>query len=150
MHNECGAGDVGRMKVTRRTVLKGTAGALALATGGKRALAQDPIRVGEINSYSGLPAFTLPYRNGWRLALDQINTEGGILGRPIEVISRDDGGKPGDAITVANELLSRESVDLLMGTFFSHVGLAVSDFARQKRVFFLAAEPLSQTNDGSE
>lgn len=105
--------------------------------------AAESIRIGEINSYSGLPAFTLPYRNGWQLALDEINAKGGVLGRPLEVISRDDGGKPGDAVTAANELIARQGVVLLMGTFFSHVGLAVSDFARQRKVMFLAAEPLT-------
>lgn len=105
--------------------------------------AKDAIVIGEINSYSGLPAFTLPYRNGWQLALAEINAKGGVLGRPLQVVSRDDGGKPGDAVTAANELISREGAVLLMGTFYSHVGLAVSDFAKQRRVLFLAAEPLS-------
>ena len=93
------------------------------------ASAAEPIRIGDINSYSGLPAFTLPYRNGWQLALAEINDKGGVLGRPLEVISRDDGGNPGNALTAANELVARENVALLMGTFFSHVGLAVSEFA---------------------
>ncbi len=121
------------------------AGALAaLAPLHRRARAAQPIRVGEINSYSGgVTAFTFPYRHGWQLALDEINAAGGVLGRPIEVISRDDGGKPADAITAANELVTGERVTLLMGTFLSNVGLAVSDFARQKGVLFLAAEPLS-------
>lgn len=103
----------------------------------------EPIRIGDLNSYTSLPAFSLPYRNGWRLALEEINASGGVLGRPLEVISRDDGGKPGDAITVANELVSREGVDMLMGTLLSHVGLAVADFANQKKIVFLAAEPLT-------
>jgi branched-chain amino acid transport system substrate-binding protein len=125
----------------RRFLLAGAAVAAALSM--QPATAAEPIRIGEINSYSGLPAFTLPYRNGWQLALEQINARGGVLGRPLEVISRDDGGKPGDALTAANELVAREKVDLLMGTFFSHVGLAVADFANQKKVLFIAAEPLS-------
>ena len=105
--------------------------------------AAEPIRIGDINSYSGLPAFTLPYRSGWQLALAEINDRGGVLGRPLEVVSRDDGGNPGNALTAANELAAREHVVLLMGTFFSHVGLAVSEFAKQKKVLFIAAEPLS-------
>ena len=52
-----------------------------------------PIRVGEINSYSAIPSFTLPYRNGWAMAVEEINAAGGVLGRPLEVISRDDTGK---------------------------------------------------------
>ena len=105
--------------------------------------AAEPIKIGDLNSYTSLPAFSLPYRNGWQLALEEINAAGGVLGRPIEVVSRDDGGKPGDAVTVVNELVGREKVEVLMGTLLSHVGLAVSDVARQKGVVFLAAEPLS-------
>jgi branched-chain amino acid transport system substrate-binding protein len=130
--------------ISRRTMLAAAAAAWMLSgLPATRVVAAEPIRVGEINSYSGLPAFTLPYRQGWQLALAEINAAGGVLGRPLEVISRDDGGKPGDAVTAANELLAKERVALLMGTFFSHVGLAVADFARQKKVLFLAAEPLS-------
>lgn len=136
----------------RRTLLA-AAVTLSALWGTPQAGAAEPIRIGEVNSYSRLPAFTEPYRKGLLLAQDQINTNGGVLGRPLEVITRDDGGKPGDAITAANELLSRDQVSLLMGTFFSHVGLAVADFAQQKKVLFLAAEPLtdaliwSQGND---
>ena len=109
------------------------------------AAAAEPIKVGELNSYTRLPAFTLPYRNGWQMALDSINAAGGVLGRQIEVISKDDGGKPGDAVTVASELVTRDDVVLLFGTLLSNVGLAVSDYARQKKVPFIAAEPLTDT-----
>ncbi|WP_416045206.1 ABC transporter substrate-binding protein [Caenispirillum bisanense] len=115
--------------------------AVAVAAG--PAQAADTIKVGEINSYTALPAFTEPYKKGWELALEQINAAGGVNGAKIEVISKDDAGKPGDAVTAANELVSREGVDLLMGTFFSHIGLAVADYAKQRQVFFVAAEPLT-------
>jgi branched-chain amino acid transport system substrate-binding protein len=59
------------------------------------------------------------------------------------VVARDDGGNPGDAVRVAEELVSRERVDLLVGGFLSHIGLALTDFARQKKIFFLASEPLT-------
>ncbi len=107
--------------------------------------AAEPIKVGELNSYTRLPAFTFPYRNGWQMALDEINAAGGVLGRPLEVISKDDGGKPGDAVTVAGELIARDGVVLLFGTLLSNVGLAVSDVARQNRIPFIAAEPLSDS-----
>ena len=105
--------------------------------------AAEPIKIGDLNSYTRLPAFSLPYKKGWELALEEINASGGVLGQPLEVISRDDGGKPGDAVTVANELVNREGAKVLIGTLLSHVGLAVSDFAKQKKIVFLAAEPLS-------
>jgi len=107
------------------------------------ATAADPIRIGDMNSYTSLPAFSIPYRKGWQLAVEEINAAGGVLGRPLEVVSRDDGGKPADAVTVANELVSRERVEVLAGTLLSHVGLAVADFANQRRIVFIAAEPLT-------
>ncbi len=102
-----------------------------------------PIRVGEINSYSAIAAFTVPYRNGWQLALDELNKQGGVLGRPLEFISRDDTGKPQDALRLAGELVNEEKVDLLAGGFLSNVGLALSDFAKQQNKLFVASEPLT-------
>ena len=96
------------------------------------AMAQSEIKIGEINSYSLLPAFTDPYRKGWQLAVEEINAAGGINGKKLVVISKDDGGKPADAQTAANELVSSENVAMLAGTFLSNIGLAVSDFAKSE------------------
>src|SRR2546425_3353391 len=68
------------------------------------------IKIGELNSYKVFPAFLEPYKKGWQLALEEINRSGGVLGRQLEVVSRDDGGTPGDAVRVAEELISREQV----------------------------------------
>ena len=105
--------------------------------------AADTIKIGEIQTYSRLTSFTFPYRNGWQLALEEINKSGGVLGRQLEVISRDDAGKPGTAVTMAEELVGNEKVILIMGTYLSPVGLALTDFAAHNKVLFLAAEPLS-------
>jgi branched-chain amino acid transport system substrate-binding protein len=108
-----------------------------------RAHAQDTIKIGELNSYKSQPAFLEPYKHGIELAVDEINKSGGVLGKKIEVISRDDGGNPGDAVRVAEELVTREGVNILAGTFLSNVGLAVTEYAGKNKVFFLAAEPLT-------
>jgi len=105
--------------------------------------AADTIKIGEINTYSKLTNFTFPYRNGWHLALEEINIAGGVNGKKLEVISRDDTGKPGEAVKIAEELVRKDKVILLMGSFFSHVGLAVTDFAKRNKVLYIAAEPLS-------
>jgi len=105
--------------------------------------AAQPIKLGELNSYKTFPAFLEAYRHGMELALGEINRGGGLLGRPVELIVRDDTGSPGDAVRVAEELVSREKVDILMGTFSSAVGLAVADFAKQRQRLFLASEPLT-------
>ena len=102
-----------------------------------------PIKLGELNSYKTFPAFLEPYKKGMELAIDEVNRAGGVLGRPLELVVRDDNGNPGDAVRVAEELIAREKVDLLMGTFSSAVGLAVADFAKQRKVLFLASEPLT-------
>ncbi len=125
----------------RRTLLAASAALAAPAI--VRAQGATPIRIGEINSYSAVPAFTLPYRNGWQLATDEVNAKGGVLGRKLEVLSRDDAGKPQDAIRFAGELVGDAKVDLLAGGFLSNVGLALSDYAAQNRKLYVAGEPLS-------
>jgi branched-chain amino acid transport system substrate-binding protein len=105
--------------------------------------AQQTIKIGELNSYKAQPAFLDPYKKGWQMAIDEINAKGGVLGKKLEVISRDDGANPGEAVRAAEELVTREGVAMIAGTFLSNVGLAVTNFAGQKKVFFLAAEPLT-------
>ncbi len=117
--------------------------ALLAMVPGALALAGEPIKIGEINSYSRVPQFLDPYKKGWEMAVDEINAAGGVLGRKLVVISRDDGGKPDVAERHATELVQNEKVSLLAGTFLSHIGLAVSSFAKRNKVLFVAAEPLS-------
>jgi branched-chain amino acid transport system substrate-binding protein len=117
--------------------------AVLTAAGTAPALAQDAIKIGELNSYKSQPAFLEPYKRGIELALDEINAAGGVLGRKLEFVIRDDGGNPGEAVRVAEELTTREGTNLIAGTFLSNVGLAVTEFAGKKQVFFLAAEPLT-------
>ena len=107
--------------------------------------AQAPIKIGEINSYSGIGApFTGPYRPGVEMAVEEINAKGGVLGRKLEVLFRDDKGQPAEAVKHAQELVESEKVALIAGTFLSNVGLAVSDWAKQNKTMFVAAEPLTE------
>ena len=118
------------------------AGALSFAAA-LPASAQETIRIGELNSYKSQPAFLEPYKKGLDMAADEINKSGGLLGKKLEIVSRDDGGNPGDAVRVAEELATADGINILCGTFLSNVGLAVTEFAGKKKVFFLAAEPLT-------
>ena len=108
-----------------------------------QASAQTPIRIGEINSYSAIPQFTQPYKQGWQLAVEEINAQGGLLGRKVEVIARDDAGKPEEALRHAIELTSKEKVDVLAGGFLSNIGLALADHAVKNKRLFVASEPLT-------
>ena len=107
------------------------------------AQAQNVIKIGELNSYKAQPAFLEPYKKGMALAIEEINAKGGVNGKKLELITRDDNANPGDAVRVAEELVAREKIDVLTGTFLSNTGLAVADFAKQKKIFFLAGEPLT-------
>ena len=118
-------------------------GWLLALVAGAHAASDTPIKIGEINSYSTMPQFTQPYRQGWQLAVEEINVAGGLLGRKIEVIARDDGGKPEEALRHAIELTSKEKVDVLAGGFLSNVGLALADHAQKNRRVYIASEPLS-------
>ncbi|MCG7363458.1 ABC transporter substrate-binding protein [Roseomonas sp. ACRSG] len=129
------------MRVTRRLLL-GASGALAMP-GLLRAQGTGPIRIGEINSYTTMPAFTLPYRNAMQLAVETLNAQGGVLGRQLELVTRDDAGKPQDAVRLAGELVNDQKVDVLAGAYFSNVGLALSEYAAQNRRLYVGGEPLT-------
>ncbi len=121
------------------------AAALLLTVWAAPARAQAPIKVGDINSYSGIGApFTGPYRAGVEMAVEEINAKGGVLGPKIEVIFRDDKGQPAEAVKHAQELVESDKVVMISGSFLSNVGLAVSDWAKQNKTMFLAAEALTE------
>ena len=128
------------MKIQLNQLLGVTAFACLMAP---LAHAQGVIKIGEINSYKAQPAFLEPYKKGMDLAIEEINAAGGVNGKQLELFVRDDNATPGDAVRAAEELLSREKVDVLTGSFLSNIGLALTDFAKQKKVFFLASEPLT-------
>jgi len=129
----------------RKTFLKTLVGAAALAVTGLPALAQDAIKIGEINHYKRMAAFAEPYKMGIELALEEVNAAGGVLGRPLEFIFRDDQGEPGEAIKIAEELMTRDGAVMLTGTILSNVGLAISSLAAEKKYLYLASEPLADS-----
>lgn len=133
------------MTIDRRSFLAAASAGAAMVAAPSlvRAQGAGPIKIGEINSYTAQPAFLKPYRQGWELALEQVNAAGGVLGRKVETIFRDDGGKPEDAVRHAGDLVNAEKVDIIAGGFLSNVGLAVADFAAQNKRLYLASEPLS-------
>ena len=125
--------------IQRRTLALAAA-AICLSLG---AQAQGVIKIGEVNSYKAQPAFLEPYKKGMELAVEEINASGGVNGKQVQLITRDDNANPGDAVRAAEELVSREQVDVLTGAFLSNIGLALTDFAKQKKFFYLASEPLT-------
>ena len=127
------------MHALRRAILVG-ASVLALTL---PALAEDVIKIGDVNSYTNYPEHLGHYKNGMELALDEINAMGGIDGKKLVVITRDDKGTAGDGIRAAEDLISREHVQALSGSFLSSVALALNDFARHNEMLFLASMSMS-------
>ena len=79
-----------RLRRFARPLLAGTAGLVVALS----AQAQNVIKIGEINSYKAQPAFLEPYKKGMQLAVDEINASGGLLGKKVELITRDDNANP--------------------------------------------------------
>jgi branched-chain amino acid transport system substrate-binding protein len=101
-------------------------------------IAGDTLKVGLVDTYTGpATAFTNDVLDGFNLAVGKINGKGGVLGRKIEVLTRDDKFKPDIGLTMAKELILKENVDLLMGTINSATALAVSDLCKKEKVPFL-------------
>ncbi|MBE0606617.1 MAG: ABC transporter substrate-binding protein, partial [Deltaproteobacteria bacterium] len=91
-------------------------------------VAGDTIKVGFVDTYSG-PAttFTNDVLDGFKMAAEKINAKGGVLGKKITWVTRDEKFKPDIGLTMAKELILSENVDLLVGTINSATALAVSD-----------------------
>lgn len=97
------------------------------------------IKVGIVDCYSGPPStYTNDVRDAFKLATDQINSAGGVLGHQIEFETRDSKFKVDLGLKMAKELIMRENVDILMGTINSSLALAVSDLCKQEKIPFFA------------
>ena len=97
----------------------------------------EAIKVGIVDTYSGpATSFTQDVLDGFKLAVERINGKGGVLGKKIEYMTRDEKFKPDIGLAMAKELVMKENVDILMGTINSGTALAVSDFARKEKIPF--------------
>jgi branched-chain amino acid transport system substrate-binding protein len=124
---------------------------VALSVPGGPARAADPIKVGIVDSYSGPPStYTNDVLDGFKLAVNKINAKGGVLGRQITFVTRDDKFKAELGLSSAKELLMREKVDLLVGTINSACALAISDLAKKEKIPFLATYSKSANITGAK
>jgi branched-chain amino acid transport system substrate-binding protein len=110
-------------------------GAACLLTAGP-ALAADPIKIGEINPFSGpLAKYGLELSRGHQIAIDEINAKGGLLDRKVEMINGD-ATNPQQAIATVDQLANRDKVDLFSGTYMSPVSAAASDAAQRYNLLY--------------
>jgi branched-chain amino acid transport system substrate-binding protein len=100
---------------------------------------EPPIKIGLIDTYSGGAAYTTKLAlYGWQMVIDEFNAKGGLKGRKIEIITRDDKFKADEALAHARELILKEKVDFLAGMINSGGALGVSEFAKSKKKIFMA------------
>ena len=113
------------------------------------AFAANTIKIGIADSYSGPAAiFGLDMRDGFRMGMNEINAKGGVLGKKLEIVTRDEKFQPAVALAMAKELIMKENVDLLMGTISSASALAISDLAKREKVPFLVTYAKSEKITG--
>ncbi len=135
------------MPSTVRKLVAGTVMALppalaALGFGSGAVQAADPVRIGVLYPIAGTGAvYGVPAMHGHRMAVDEVNAAGGILGRNVVTVERDTKLKPAAAAAAAKELITKEDVDVLIGGLSSAVGLAISEVARQEGVVYVATIP---------
>lgn len=116
--------------------------AAAVATAGMvlatPAQAEEPIKVGLVAALSGQSAKSgEALTRGLTVAIDEINAKGGILGRPVQLIRRDDESNPAKGMLAARELAQREKVTVLFGGLDTPVSLAIVPLANQLKVPFM-------------
>lgn len=97
----------------------------------------EPIKIGGIFSLSGAPHLVEHAVYGAQMAFAEANKNGGVNGRPLELLVRDDRGSSGDGVQVAQSLHMREGVTALLGLNFSHVALALSSYSKQHEIVFI-------------
>ena len=105
------------------------------------ALAQDkPIRIGLSGPFTGGSApMGESMRNGVRLAVNELNYVGGVLGRPIELVERDDQANPEVGAKIADELINKEKVVAAIGIVNTGVGMASIDAYQKAKVPLMVA-----------
>src|SRR5437764_1385734 len=111
-----------RMTMSRFRLLAGAAAFAALAG---TAFAQETIKIGVNEPLTGPFAASGTYvTNGARIASDEINAKGGILGKKIELVIEDNKSNPTEAAAVAEKLITRDKVPVIMGAWGSSLTLA--------------------------
>lgn len=117
-------------------------GALGGALGVGTALAEEPIRIGAMYPLTGGGAvYGVPAMTGHQLAVEELNAKGGIMGRKIESIERDDKMNPAAASSTMKELITKDKVDIVVGGLSSAVGLAMSELSKQEKVVYVSTIP---------
>ncbi|MEN9538466.1 MAG: hypothetical protein RLZZ126_701, partial [Pseudomonadota bacterium] len=119
-----------RLSIHRRDVLLAGAAAAALGSGAALAQSGAPLRIGSTLALTGpLSATALVHKLAGEIYLDMLNARGGLLGRRVEWVLKDDQSKPDLARTLYEQLITVDKVDLIFspyatGAILSAMGVA--------------------------
>jgi branched-chain amino acid transport system substrate-binding protein len=117
---------------------------LALVATPALAARKKSIKIGLLYALSGMAAVvTKGTVIGHEIAAEEINAKGGVLGRKITYVVRDNKLKPGIAVKEFRRMVTRDRVDFVMGVISSGVALAVSQVAKEMKVLFV--DTIAQT-----
>lgn len=128
---------IGRRGLVKAGFAAGAAGALAYpATSWGRS--ETPVKIGMVDPRSGTYAALGDNEiRGAKMAIDEINGKGGILGRPVRLIVEDGQGLPGPSVSKAHMLLDKQKVNFLMGSVSSAVSQALNGVAHKHGILYV-------------
>src|SRR5579885_1293418 len=127
--------------IDRRTVLKAGAAIGALQVASPFIIAargETPVRIGMVDPLTGV--YAAPAQNevmGARLAVDEMNAKGGILGRPVELLVEDSANDVGTGVQKARKLIDRDEVSFLIGDVNSAVAQAIAQVSNEKKILHI-------------
>src|SRR6185437_15708785 len=135
--------DIGAVRPDRRTVIKAAAAAGLAQVASPfiiSARAADTIKIGMVDPLTGV--YAAPAQNevmGTKLAVEQINAKGGILGRQVELLVEDSANDVGTGVQKARKLIERDQVSFLIGDVNSAIALAIAQVSNEKKVLHIVS-----------
>jgi len=116
-------------------LLAKTVSAVSLACAMSLSFAADPIKIGVQGPFTGgSSSMGVSMRDGVRLAVDEINKSGGVLGRQLQIVERDDEAKNERGVQIAQELINKEKVAVAVGYINTGVALASQRFYQEAKI----------------
>lgn len=140
--------------LTRRTVIKGAAAIGGLQVASPfiiQARGETPIRIGMIDPLTGV--YAAPAGNevmGAKLAVEQMNAKGGIVGRQVELLVEDSANDVGTGVQKARKLIERDQVNFIIGDVNSGIAAAVAQVTNEKKILHIVSGGHTDTITGKD
>ena len=114
-------------------------GSMAILAAPATAQDKEPIRIGTLLPMTGVAAPSgASSMAGIEMAIEEINANGGILGRQVELVQADDAADPTKAVVEARRLMQNENVDVVIGPTYSQSALAIAPVASEANTIYIS------------